>query len=114
MLDSSAEVTATAWFMGFCHPAPQALYEKEAARVAPNPVEPEYRLHMTVWAAPLFAAAFFWFGWTSYPNISYWAPLMAGGVMGFAISWIFVRDMTLVEDLLLTMLLAARILQLSD
>jgi len=32
---------------------------------------------------------FFWFGWTSYPSIPLWSPLMAGGLMGLSIFLIF-------------------------
>ncbi|KZT71137.1 MFS general substrate transporter [Daedalea quercina L-15889] len=52
-------------------------------------MSPELRLESAIWGAPLFAGSFFWFGWTSDPSISYWSPLMAGLVMGFAIIWIF-------------------------
>ncbi len=79
-------VTAVTLYLLIWNP----LYEKEAARVAPAPVAPEFRLHMTMYAAPVYAASFFWFGWTSSPSISFWAPMMAGYVMGFGISWIFV------------------------
>jgi hypothetical protein len=65
-------------------------YEAEAAKLAPRPVPPEFRLHMAFIAGPLFSVSFFWFGWTSFPSISYWAPLMAGLLMGFAIQLIFV------------------------
>ncbi|TEB39025.1 polyamine transporter 1 [Coprinellus micaceus] len=64
-------------------------YEAEAAKLAPRPVPPEFRLHMAFIAGPLFSVSFFWFGWTSFPSISYWAPLMAGLLMGFAIQLIF-------------------------
>lgn len=37
-------------------------YEREAARLAPHPVPPEYRLEMALFAAPLYVVAFFWFG----------------------------------------------------
>ena len=40
-------------------------------------------------AAPVFALSFFWFGWTSYPSVSYWAPLMAGVPLGGSIVFIF-------------------------
>ncbi|KAK0478275.1 MFS general substrate transporter [Armillaria novae-zelandiae] len=73
-------------------------YEKEMARCAPEPVPPEYRLHMAIYASPLFAVSFFWFGWTSFPSISYWAPLMAGYVMGFSISWIFLSFFNYIID----------------
>ena len=68
-------------------------YEAEAAKLAPRPVPPEFRLHMAFIAGPLFSVSFFWFGWTSFPSISYWAPLMAGLLMGFAIQLIFVSSL---------------------
>lgn len=64
-------------------------YERLMAQFAPHPVPPEYRLEQTLWAAPLFAISFFWFGWTSYPSVSYWAPLLSGAALGFAMIWIF-------------------------
>ena len=64
-------------------------YERAAREYAPNPVPPEYRLHQTVWAAPMFAGSIFWFGWTSYPSVSFWAPMMATAPLGFSIIWIF-------------------------
>ena len=42
-----------------------------------------------LYAAPLYAISFFWFGWTSYSDVSYWAPLIAGIPMSTAIVWIF-------------------------
>ncbi|RXW15320.1 hypothetical protein EST38_g10533 [Candolleomyces aberdarensis] len=64
-------------------------YEAEMKRLAPKPVPPEFRLDMTFVAGPLFAVSFFWFGWTSFPSISFWAPLSAGLLMGFSIQIIF-------------------------
>ena len=60
-------------------------YVRLARDFAPSPVPPEYRLEQAMWAAPIFAGAFFWFGWTSYSSISYWSPLIAGGLLGFSI-----------------------------
>lgn len=37
----------------------------------------------------MFAISFFWFGWTSYPSVSFWAPMMAGFTLGWSIVWIF-------------------------
>jgi len=37
-------------------------YLRHVAAFAPNPVPPEYRLEMAVWATVPYAAAFFWFG----------------------------------------------------
>lgn len=64
-------------------------YERLSRQFAPHPVPPEYRLEQAIWAAPIFAGSFFWFGWTSYPGISFWAPMMAGNTLGFSMLWIF-------------------------
>ena len=64
-------------------------YQNLIAQYAPNPVPPERRLEMTLWASPMFAISFFWFGWTSFPSVSYWAPMMAGFTLGWSIVWIF-------------------------
>ena len=64
-------------------------YERLAREFAPNPVPPEYRLEVCMVAAPVFAISFFWFGWTSYPSVSYWAPLSAGIPLGASIIFIF-------------------------
>ena len=64
-------------------------YERLAREYAPHPVPPEYRLEQAIWAAPVFAISFFWFGWTSYPTVSFWAPMLAGAPLGFSIIWIF-------------------------
>lgn len=64
-------------------------YEADADRFAPHPVPPEYRLPMAQWGGLFFATSFFWFGWTSFPSISYWAPLMSGLFMGLGTNMIF-------------------------
>ncbi|KZV65936.1 MFS general substrate transporter [Peniophora sp. CONT] len=64
-------------------------YVQYVDHYAPHPVPPEKRLECTLIAAPLLAISFFFFGWTSYSWISYWAPLMAGGLLGFSILLIF-------------------------
>ncbi|KAI0320373.1 major facilitator superfamily domain-containing protein [Amylostereum chailletii] len=68
---------------------------------APAKVPPEARLEPCLLAAPLFAVAFFWFGWTSFPSISYWSPLLAGGLLGFAIFMIFFSLINYVVDMYL-------------
>lgn len=73
-------------------------YERLAAQHAPSPVPPEFRLEQAICAAPLFAIAFFWFGWTSYPTVSFWAPMMAGGLLGFSIVWIFLALFNYIID----------------
>jgi MFS family permease len=64
-------------------------YDRYVEEYAPARVPPEARLEVTLLGAPLFAIAFFWFGWTSFPSISFWSPLFAGGLLGFSIFLIF-------------------------
>lgn len=78
-------------------------YERETIRLGRAP-PPEYRLHLTIFASPLFAVACFWIGGASSPDTNYWAPLMAGGAMGFAICWIFVRGIIANVRVFLTLL----------
>ncbi|THG99890.1 hypothetical protein EW026_g2535 [Hermanssonia centrifuga] len=73
-------------------------YERLAREFAPLPVPPEYRLEQAMYAAPIFALSFFWFGWTSYPSVSFWAPMMAGGPLGFSIVWIFLALFNYIID----------------
>ncbi|KAJ3829780.1 major facilitator superfamily domain-containing protein [Lentinula raphanica] len=73
-------------------------YEREVKRCSPHPVAPEFRIEMALIAAPIYAASFFWFAWTSSPSISFWAPLIAGGAMGFGISWIFLSLFNYIID----------------
>ncbi|KAJ3734719.1 MFS general substrate transporter [Lentinula guzmanii] len=79
-------------------------YEREVQRCSPHPVAPEFRMEMALIAAPIYAASFFWFAWTSSPSISFWAPLVAGGAMGFGICWIFLSLFNYIID---TYLMAA-------
>lgn len=73
-------------------------YEALVPKYAPFNVPPEARLEQSLWAAPIFAISFFWFGWTSYPHISYWAPMLAGLAMGFSIVWIFLSLFNYIID----------------
>ncbi|KAJ7092602.1 MFS general substrate transporter [Mycena epipterygia] len=82
-------------------------YEREAVRLAPHPVPPEFRLEMALFAAPLYVVAFFWFAWTSFPSISLWAPMMSGFIMGFAINWIFLSLFNYIIDTYLFMAASA-------
>ncbi|KAI0313062.1 major facilitator superfamily domain-containing protein [Amylostereum chailletii] len=76
-------------------------YNKYVDEYAPNLVPPEFRLEVTLLAGPLFAVSFFWFGWTSYSFISFWSPMMAGGLMGFSILLIFLSLVNYIVDVYL-------------
>ncbi|KAG7575461.1 hypothetical protein FFLO_00280 [Filobasidium floriforme] len=73
-------------------------YKRKVAKHAPNGVPPEARLEMTLLVAPLFAISFFWFGWTSYPNVHWASPMCAGGLLGFAVLGIFVSLFNYIVD----------------
>ncbi|KZT54325.1 MFS general substrate transporter [Calocera cornea HHB12733] len=73
-------------------------YERFMKQYAPNPVPPEHRLEMAFFGGPLFALAFFWFGWTSFPSISYWAPLMAILPLGVGVVLIFLSLFNYIID----------------
>ena len=51
---------------------------------------PEARLPMAHWGGPLFIISIFWLGWTSYPSISIWVPMMAGLPLGISLVFLFV------------------------
>lgn len=57
---------------------------------APNHPPPESRLPMGVYGGVIFAVGFFWFGWTSFPSVSYWAPLLSGLAFGVSLMFLFV------------------------
>ncbi|KAI0053376.1 MFS general substrate transporter [Auriscalpium vulgare] len=73
-------------------------YDQVADECAPAKAPPEVRLEPTMLGAPIFVIAFFWFGWTSYPSISLWSPLIAGGVLGFSIFLIFLSLINYIVD----------------
>ncbi|THH29415.1 hypothetical protein EUX98_g4786 [Antrodiella citrinella] len=74
------------------------IYDRLSQEYAPNRVPPEFRLDICIYAAPLFALSFFWFGWTSYPSISFWAPMMSGLALGFSTLWIFLGLINYIID----------------
>ncbi|KAG8979318.1 hypothetical protein FRB90_008095, partial [Tulasnella sp. 427] len=65
---------------------------------APKPVPPEVRLIPSFYGGPLLVISFLWLGWTSYPSISIWAPLMSGVVLGIAVLFIFLSLLNYIID----------------
>ncbi|PWN30299.1 MFS general substrate transporter [Jaminaea rosea] len=61
-------------------------------------VPPEERLLPVMVAAPALVISLFWFAWTSYPSISYWSPMLAGGLLGLALLFIFVGLFNYIVD----------------
>ncbi|KDQ11581.1 hypothetical protein BOTBODRAFT_35248 [Botryobasidium botryosum FD-172 SS1] len=73
-------------------------YQRQMVQYSPLPVPPERRLEMAYIGGPMIVIAFFWFGWTSYSNISFWAPMMSGGLLGTGVIFIFLALFNYIID----------------
>lgn len=93
----AGSITGVFGYLLIFHPQYEAAMDKHKAGL----VSPEIRLNLAMSGAPLFAITFFWFGWTSYPSISYWAPMMAGALMGLSSIWIFLALFNYIIDVYL-------------
>ncbi|KAK0543641.1 hypothetical protein OC846_006341 [Tilletia horrida] len=65
------------------------IYVRKMGEYPNGRVPPEERMKVVMLAAPTLVVAFFWFGWTSYPSISFWSPMLAGALLGFGILYVF-------------------------
>ncbi|GAA6063686.1 hypothetical protein JCM10212_003353 [Sporobolomyces blumeae] len=74
------------------------LYVKTQQELKPKPVPPEERLRPLFFAAPAFAVAFFWFGWTAYPSISIASPILAVVLLGITILYVFLSGFNYLID----------------
>lgn len=63
------------------------VQEEKTGKISPLP---ETRLVVCMWAGPLLVIGYFWLAWTSYPSVSYWAPLAAGVPIGTSILLLFI------------------------
>lgn len=63
---------------------------QEANPDAPARLPPERRLIFAMIAAPFLPIGLLWMGWTAYPHISVWSPIVACVPVGFAIMGIFI------------------------
>ncbi|KAI0674458.1 major facilitator superfamily domain-containing protein [Trametes maxima] len=61
-------------------PGPEPESEPESPEAA--------HLTLAMWAAPIYAASYFWLGWTSFPSVSFWAPLASGFFVGLSAFWL--------------------------
>ena len=61
------------------------IYQNIVKEHHPIPPPPEFRLHASFYGTVMLPVSFFWFAWTSYPNISFWAPMMAGFPLGMGV-----------------------------
>jgi multidrug resistance protein len=70
----------------------------EYAREKKGRVPPEERLKVVCLAAPCLVISFFWMGWTSFDSISFWSPMLAGGLLGFSVLNVFVGLFNYIVD----------------
>jgi len=86
--------TGVAIYIAYYNPS----YERQIPIHAPNMVPPEFRLKPAFVGAPMLMISFLWFGWTSFPSVSLWAPLMSGYVMGISVVFIFLALFNYIID----------------
>ncbi|EMD36305.1 hypothetical protein CERSUDRAFT_115244 [Gelatoporia subvermispora B] len=76
-------------------------YEAAVRQYKPHHVPPEVRLEMAMWTSPLYAIAFFWFGWTSFPSLTVWGPLSGAFFLGFSSILLFLSLINYTVDVYL-------------
>lgn len=59
---------------------------------------PEFRLWFAMLGAPAIPISLFWMGWTAYPSISYWSPLIASVIFGYGILCVFISSYQYIID----------------
>lgn len=65
---------------------------RKAEEEGHDSVPPEIRLRFAMYGAPAVPISMFWMGWTAYPQISCWSPLIASVMFGFGILCIFISS----------------------
>ncbi|TNY21912.1 major facilitator superfamily domain-containing protein [Rhodotorula diobovata] len=74
-------------------------YMKIHRAIKPRMVPPEERLKPLLYAAPLFAVSFFWFGWTgAYRSISIWSPILSIVLLGACVLYVFLTGFNYLID----------------
>lgn len=77
-------------------------YMKIHRAIKPRMVPPEERLKPLLYAAPLFAVSFFWFGWTgAYRSISIWSPILSIVLLGACVLYVFLTGFNYLVSLAL-------------
>jgi hypothetical protein len=68
---------------------------------------PEARLEMAKWGGPVLTISMLFFGWTSYPSISLWVPVLAGFGVGLSLIMLFLSLFNYVIDAYITVAASA-------
>ncbi|GAA5830889.1 hypothetical protein JCM11251_001112 [Rhodosporidiobolus azoricus] len=76
------------------------VYMKKHHAMRPKMVPPEVRLQPLLYAAPLLAVSFFWFGWTGAwgDSVSKWSPIVAIGTLGGTVLFVFLSGFNYLID----------------
>ncbi|KAJ5668088.1 uncharacterized protein N7477_006658 [Penicillium maclennaniae] len=60
--------------------------------------QPEIRLWFAMVGAPFIPISLFWMGWTDFPSISVWSPIIATSAFGFGTICVFISSYMYVID----------------
>lgn len=82
----------------YCIVVDQPQYVRGMEKNGGKPLAPEVRLRPCMLGAVLLTVSLFWFAWTSYDWISFWSPLVAGGLFGAGLFFIFMSLFTYVTE----------------
>ncbi|KAE8379695.1 major facilitator superfamily domain-containing protein [Aspergillus bertholletiae] len=59
---------------------------------------PENRLWFAMWGAPAIPIGLLWMGWTDFPHISIWSPIVASTFVGYGTILVFISSYMYVID----------------
>lgn len=100
----SVGLTFLGFFVGclaaglYCIFVDHPMYVKGMERNGGKPLAPEVRLRPCMLGSVLLTVSLFWFAWTSYDSISFWSPLVAGGMFGSGLFFIFMSLFTYIVE----------------
>lgn len=66
-----------------------ALQQVEHPEQAHARLAPEFRLWYGMLGAPAIPISLFWMGWTAYPSINIWSPILASVLFGYGVLSVF-------------------------
>lgn len=64
-------------------------YIRDASTAPMGMLPAEARLPISYIGAPMITISAFWLGWTCYPSISIWCPLISTTLLGWGFIWVF-------------------------
>ncbi|PTB64678.1 MFS general substrate transporter [Trichoderma citrinoviride] len=70
--------------------AKQEMAKLQSADEPAARIPPEFFLWYALIGAPAIPVSFFWMGWTAYPHVSIWSPIVASVLFGFGMFSVFV------------------------